>query len=146
MSALKNAAMNGVEMNRLAPDDRAVHDWYRFILSYPPHLGLGRSRQTKSRSASIVAACITSSPCRQKGGRDALSIVQIEQEFALCAGKFPGLVWRPVAAQFMDNDLIALFVFEDSAKGVAVSAEQHYRLVLPEDLSLDDLVLYRSRG
>ena len=39
MSAVKiAAAMNGVEMNRLAPDDRAVHDWYRFILSYPPHL------------------------------------------------------------------------------------------------------------
>ena len=39
MSAVKTAAaMNGVEMNRLAPDDRAVHDWYRFILSYPPHL------------------------------------------------------------------------------------------------------------
>lgn len=30
--------MNGAEINRLAPDDRAVHDWYRFILSYPPHL------------------------------------------------------------------------------------------------------------
>ena len=39
MSAVKTAAaVNGVEMNRLAPDDRAVHDWYRFILSYPPHL------------------------------------------------------------------------------------------------------------
>jgi hypothetical protein len=46
----------------------------------------------------------------------------------------------------MDNDLIALFVFEDSSKGVVVSAEQHYRLVLPEELSPDDLVLYRSRG
>lgn len=29
---------NGVEINRLAPDDRAIHNWYRFILSYPPHL------------------------------------------------------------------------------------------------------------
>ena len=39
MSVVKTAAaMNGVEMNRLAPDDRAMHDWYRFILSYPPHL------------------------------------------------------------------------------------------------------------
>jgi len=44
------------------------------------------------------------------------------------------------------NDLIALFVFEDSAKGVVVSVEQHYRLVLPEELSSDDLALYRSRG
>jgi len=26
------------DRNRLAADDRAVHDWYRFILSFPPHL------------------------------------------------------------------------------------------------------------
>ncbi len=31
----RHAAM---ELNRLAPEDRAVHDWYRFVLSYPPHL------------------------------------------------------------------------------------------------------------
>ena len=24
--------------NRLLPDDRGVHDWYRFVLSFPPHL------------------------------------------------------------------------------------------------------------
>jgi DNA modification methylase len=24
--------------NKLAPDDRAAHDWYRFMLSFPPHL------------------------------------------------------------------------------------------------------------
>ncbi len=26
------------ETNKVAPGDRAVHDWYRFVLSYPPHL------------------------------------------------------------------------------------------------------------
>jgi tRNA G10 N-methylase Trm11 len=26
------------EMNRVRPEDRSVHDWYRFVLSYPPHL------------------------------------------------------------------------------------------------------------
>jgi hypothetical protein len=26
------------ERNRLAPEDRPVHDWYRFVLSFPPHL------------------------------------------------------------------------------------------------------------
>ncbi len=26
------------ETNRLAPEDRPAHDWYRFVLSYPPHL------------------------------------------------------------------------------------------------------------
>jgi SAM-dependent methyltransferase len=26
------------EANKLGSDDRAVHDWYRFVLSFPPHL------------------------------------------------------------------------------------------------------------
>ena len=26
------------ELNRLRPEDRAVHDWYRFVLSFPSHL------------------------------------------------------------------------------------------------------------
>ena len=26
------------EANRLRPEDRPVHDWYRFVLSFPPHL------------------------------------------------------------------------------------------------------------
>jgi len=30
--------MNGRAANRLAPCDRAFHDWYRFVLSFPPHL------------------------------------------------------------------------------------------------------------
>lgn len=30
-------ALNG-EQNRLRPEDRPVHEWYRFVLSFPPHL------------------------------------------------------------------------------------------------------------
>src|SRR5438128_2927937 len=26
------------DSNRLEPGDRAAHDWYRFVLSFPPHL------------------------------------------------------------------------------------------------------------
>lgn len=26
------------DLNRLSPEDRPAHDWYRFVLSYPPHL------------------------------------------------------------------------------------------------------------
>ena len=26
------------EANKMSPKDRAAHDWYRFVLSYPPHL------------------------------------------------------------------------------------------------------------
>src|SRR5437764_11088820 len=26
------------EVNKLYPEDRAIHEWYRFVLSFPPHL------------------------------------------------------------------------------------------------------------
>ena len=30
--------LNGQELNRVLPADSAVHEWYRFVLSFPPHL------------------------------------------------------------------------------------------------------------
>lgn len=36
-NAPEPATTNG-ERNKLAETDRAFHDWYRFVLSYPPHL------------------------------------------------------------------------------------------------------------
>jgi len=74
-----------------------------------------------------------------------LSIVQIEQDFALCAHKFPALICRPIAAQFMENDLIALFDFEESENGLVIASEKHYRLVWPEDVTEDDLATYSVR-
>ena len=37
-AASRRAAGADVERNKLKPADRAVHDWYRFVLSFPPHL------------------------------------------------------------------------------------------------------------
>ena len=81
-------------------------------------------------------------PLQAKGGNDRLSIVQIEQDFALCAAKFPTLVCRPIAAQFMRDDLIALFDFVKGDNGVGVASEKHYRLVPPEELTAEDLKAY----
>lgn len=36
-AVLKPEPLNG-RINKLDPRDRAFHDWYRFVLSYPPHL------------------------------------------------------------------------------------------------------------
>lgn len=84
-------------------------------------------------------------PIQAKGGKDRLSIVQIEQDLALCAHKFPALICRPIAAQFMKNDVIALFDFEETDEGVRVSSERHYRLVPPDRVSARDLEQYRAR-
>lgn len=52
-------------------------------------------------------------PVQAKGGNDSLNVVQIEQDIAVCAAKFPSVICRPIAAQFMQDDLIALFELED---------------------------------
>jgi hypothetical protein len=84
-------------------------------------------------------------PVQAKGGSDQLGIVQIEQDFALCREKFPGLICRPIAAQFMGGNLIALLAFEEGTSGVVRAMERHYRLVPPEQISREDLKLYQDR-
>jgi len=85
-------------------------------------------------------------PVQAKGGTDKIGIVQIEQDFAVCAAKFPELICRPIATQFMDDALIALFEFEQTEEGIRVSAEKHYRLVHPGDLTPEELESYRRRS
>ena len=83
-------------------------------------------------------------PVQAKGGNDQLGIVQIEQDFAMCASKFPSLICRPIATQFMADNLIVLFAFEDDKNGIAIAVEKHYRLVPPEEMTDDDLKQYRN--
>lgn len=84
-------------------------------------------------------------PVQAKGGTDKLNVVQIEQDFALCASKFPDLICRPVAAQFMENNLIALFEFESSPEGVKIAQEEHYRLVTIDEVTPEVLRAYQGR-
>ncbi|MBC7881169.1 MAG: endonuclease [Anaerolineae bacterium] len=84
-------------------------------------------------------------PVQVKGGTDKMSVVQIEQDFALCADKFPTLICRPIGAQFTKNGLIALFEFELGEEGVTIAMERHYRLVKPETVTSEELEMYRNR-
>ena len=85
-------------------------------------------------------------PVQAKGGSDRLGIVQIEQDFAVCETKFPELICRSIATQFMEENLIALFECEMTEEGIRVSTEKHYRLVNPENLSEEELESYRKRA
>lgn len=84
-------------------------------------------------------------PVQAKGHKDKLSIVQIEQDIALCASKFPVPICRPIGAQFIDSDLIALFVFEGTPDGVRVVEEEHYRLVHPDEVTPELVKMYQER-
>jgi hypothetical protein len=65
---------------------------------------------------------------------------------ALCAEKFSDLICRPIGAQFMEDNLIALFEFEESQDSIAIASEKHYRLVPPDQLTAEDLQAYRERS
>lgn len=84
-------------------------------------------------------------PVQAKGGSDRLSIVQIAQDFELCSARFPNLIPRPIAAQFMDHNVIALFELVREGVDIRIRTEEHYRLVPPSDLEPGDLEDYRSR-
>lgn len=85
-------------------------------------------------------------PVQAKGAKDKIGVVQIEQDIAMCEIKFPGLICRPIATQFMDANLIALFELERTETGIGISAEKHYRLVDAQDLTLTELQAYQRRS
>ena len=84
-------------------------------------------------------------PIQAKGGNDILNRVQIEQDIAVCIEKLPNLICRPVGAQFMNDELIALFEFEQNGDNITISSENHYLLVPPDEVTDQDLIAYRQR-
>lgn len=83
-------------------------------------------------------------PVQAKGGKDQIGVVQMTQDIAFAAEKFPEICCRPVAAQFMSNNAIALFeltVMDDELK---VVEERHYRLVPADEVDHRTIKNYRS--
>jgi hypothetical protein len=85
-------------------------------------------------------------PVQAKGGNEKLNIVQLVQDFAMCQHKFASLICRPIGAQFMDDNVIALLEFEETRRGISILSEKHYRLVPAEELSESDLEEYARRA
>jgi hypothetical protein len=85
-------------------------------------------------------------PVQAKGGSDEIGVVQVEQDVALGAQKYPGLICRPIAAQFMAGGVIALFEMTLEEGELRKVDERHYRLVGTDELSADELARYRQRA
>lgn len=81
-------------------------------------------------------------PVQAKGGTDKHGVVQTNQDIECCAEKFPSLICRPVSAQFMSNDRIAMFELTVSDDEVKVVAEKHYQLVPASSITAEDLRTY----
>lgn len=85
-------------------------------------------------------------PVQAKGGSDRLAVVQTKQDIACCAEKYPTLVCRPISAQFMDDDLIAIFELTVAKGEVRIVDEKHYRLVPASEISDTELRQYGTRN
>ena len=84
-------------------------------------------------------------PVQAKSRNDRLSRVQVEQDIALCAHRFPSLICRPIGTVLLNEDLIALMEFEQDGDDIRVASEKHYRLVRPDDVTEQDLVRYQQQ-
>jgi hypothetical protein len=84
-------------------------------------------------------------PMQAKGGNDRLSVVQTAQDIACCKEKFPDLTCRPLSAQFMSDDVIAMFELALDGEDVKLVEEKHYKLVPSDQIGSDDLKRYAKR-
>lgn len=84
-------------------------------------------------------------PVQAKGGLDKHGVVQTQQDVACCAEKFPGLICRPVSAQFMADHRIAMFELAVVDGEVKVVDEKHYQLVAASAISIEDIQQYSNR-
>jgi hypothetical protein len=82
-------------------------------------------------------------PVQAKGGADQISVVQTTQDIQCCMQKYPGLRCRPISAQFVSNDQIALFELTIEDHEIRVVEERHYKLVPASELDRVSISAYR---
>ena len=83
-------------------------------------------------------------PVQAKGGRDRIGIVQTAQDIRFAEQRFPGMRCRAIAAQFMEDDIIALFELTLQDDEMRVVEERHYRLVPADRLDPAAVRNYRD--
>ncbi len=85
-------------------------------------------------------------PVQAKGGSDKHGVVQTQQDVAFCAQAFKNLVCRPVSAQFMSDERIAMFELTVVDGVIRVVDEKHYQLVGAKAISSEELAAYGIHG
>lgn len=83
-------------------------------------------------------------PLQAKGGKDEIGIVQIEQDILLCKHKYPTLICRAIAAQFLGSNKIAIFEFTVQEGEIRKKAERHYHLVKQSEITTEELAEYNQ--
>lgn len=84
-------------------------------------------------------------PVQAKGGSDTLGVIQTIQDTIFCEtqDRYKHCIARPVSAQFMADDTIAMFELIFDGDEVSIVRERHYRLTEAKDIGEKDLAAYR---
>jgi hypothetical protein len=84
-------------------------------------------------------------PVQAKGGKDTLGVIQTIQDTVFCENqpRYAQSIARPVSAQFMADDVIALFELSFDGDEISIVQERHYRLTEAGAISEKDLKAYR---
>jgi hypothetical protein len=84
-------------------------------------------------------------PVQAKGGSDTLGVIQTIQDTIFCKtqDRYENCIARPVSAQFMADNVIAMFELNFNGDDVSIVRERHYRLADAAEITDSDLSTYR---
>lgn len=87
-------------------------------------------------------------PVQAKGKKDRLGVIQTIQDTVFCQTqeRYQYCIPRTVSAQFMADEIIALFELVFDGDEVSIVRERHYRLTDAEEIERGDLDRYRLSG
>lgn len=83
-------------------------------------------------------------PVQAKGGTDKLGVTQIEQDLQLCKQKYPELICRAIACQFITSDIVAMFEFSVEDGKIVKENERHYKMIDAAEITINDLEQYNA--
>lgn len=85
-------------------------------------------------------------PVQAKGGSDKLGVIQTIQDTTFCqtVERYRDCVPRTVSAQFMGDEIIAMFELHFDGNDVSIVREQHYKLIPADKITAADLQAYAS--
>jgi hypothetical protein len=80
------------------------------------------------------------------GVLNGIGLARVQHDVLYCQEQFPDAICRPVSAQFMQDDKIALFELMVVDGKIQVWNERHYQLVTASDLFPAEFELYFSQS
>lgn len=83
-------------------------------------------------------------PVQAKGGKDQIGVVQTTQDIRFVEEKFPGIQCRAISAQFMTDQVVALFELTLLGDEIKLVEERHYRLVPAAEIDKTAIRSYRA--